>query len=151
MTLREVYPGLFLSGHTRGLTAEQSIKILAEAGISRVVCVAPRCDDDLRRQFPEADIINAYQHIPLSDGMNPNPDKIRKIAHELSDILRLGRKVLVHCNAGRNRASLVGAMVMREFGISSDEAILRIRATRPTALANPHFEAFLRSLDDQDH
>lgn len=143
MTLREVYPGLFVSGHTRGLAPARSQEILSAAGINQILCVAPRADTTLAELFD-----GSYVHSPLSDGKNIPSSHLKNMAEIAAAFLRGGGKLLVHCNAGRNRASLVATMVMREMGLTSDEAIRRIRATRDTALANPHFESYLRSLDD---
>lgn len=53
--------------------------------------------------------------------------------------------VLVHCQAGLNRSSLVAARALMLAGASADEAIRQIREARsPACLCNPLFEDFLR-------
>lgn len=148
MTLREVYPGLFLSGHTRGLLPAASQQLLDAKDIKRIVCVAPRLDAALALVFSDQGGTYRYDHVPLSDGKTLPVAKLQQLSADIAASLRAGQRTLVHCNAGRNRASLVGVLVMREFGVSSNDAIAHIRATRVTALANSHFELFLRSLDD---
>lgn len=60
-----------------------------------------------------------------------------------------GGGVLVHCFRGKSRSATICAMyMMRELGMSYDEAIATIRAARPTAAPNSGFERALRRLDD---
>lgn len=57
------------------------------------------------------------------------------------------KTVLVHCQAGLNRSSLVvvGALILR--GMTPDEAIALVREKRsPYCLCNPEFERYLRGL-----
>jgi predicted protein tyrosine phosphatase len=55
--------------------------------------------------------------------------------------------VLVHCQAGLNRSSLVAARALMLRGRSADEAIALIRQQRsPACLCNTAFEDYLRSL-----
>jgi protein-tyrosine phosphatase len=52
--------------------------------------------------------------------------------------------VLVHCQAGLNRSSLVAARALVLEGMPPADAIARIRATRsPACLCNPAFERWL--------
>jgi hypothetical protein len=63
--------------------------------------------------------------------------------------LRAGKKVLVHCQAGLNRSSLVVASVlMQHYDMSAREAIDLIRSQRsPVCLCNEDFEKYLLKLD----
>jgi protein-tyrosine phosphatase len=54
--------------------------------------------------------------------------------------------VLVHCQAGLNRSSLVVAMALMLEGSTADAAIALIRSKRsPACLCNPMFEQWLRA------
>lgn len=57
-----------------------------------------------------------------------------------------GRKVLVHCNEGINRASLVTGEILHFKGIKGKKIIDYIRQKRPGALTNPYFEKYLARL-----
>lgn len=58
-----------------------------------------------------------------------------------------GRQVLVHCQAGLNRSSVVVARALMMEGMSADEAINLLRDKRsPACLCNQGFEDWLRSL-----
>jgi protein-tyrosine phosphatase len=52
--------------------------------------------------------------------------------------LRAGRRVLVHCLAGRDRTGLVlCASLMDLEGVDPRDALARVRAARPDALTGP--------------
>ena len=55
-----------------------------------------------------------------------------------------GRRVLVRCQAGINRSSLVAVLVLLRDGWTVDDAIAQVRAKRNQyALSNKHFEKYL--------
>lgn len=59
-----------------------------------------------------------------------------------------GKRVLVRCQAGINRSSLVAALILIRDGLSARDAIDLIRAKRAQAcLKNSHFETWLLGLD----
>lgn len=65
----------------------------------------------------------------------------------VSDALAMGLNVLVHCQAGLNRSSLVvGEYLKTREDMSGPEAVALIREKRSDAcLCNPDFEAFVRA------
>lgn len=71
------------------------------------------------------------------------------LADKVATDVRNGKRVLVRCQAGLNRSSLiVGLVLMREYGLSADEAIVWIRENRsPYALFNESFVAYLREVE----
>lgn len=57
------------------------------------------------------------------------------------------KTVLVHCQAGLNRSSLITVRALMLEGMTADEAISLVRAQRSQyCLCNPHFEQYLRGL-----
>lgn len=140
MTPRELYPNLYVSGHTRGLLPHQSLQILKAHQITRIVCVAPRADHDLAQVFRA--LGHRYDHIPLSDGKHIDVPTVRQLGKDLALDL-VTRRSLVHCNAGRNRSPFIVALAAIYSGIPPQEIINQIRRVRATALANPHFVDFL--------
>ncbi len=71
-----------------------------------------------------------------------------KIAH--SD-WREGQKVLVRCQAGINRSSLVAALVLIRDGMKAEEAIALLREKRAGGvLRNSYFEEWLLAIDPKD-
>lgn len=86
-------------------------------------------------------------------------DAYGKVDHEqLEDLsdwvinqLKQGHKVLVHCQAGLNRSSLVaGRVLMKMFNFSGQEAIAKIRSQRSeVCLCNKDFESYLLWVDSE--
>jgi hypothetical protein len=107
-------------------------------------------------------IVNLYGrgHVPLQPGMLfmlwlvydgpelPSIDALHDMADYLTRLIASGKKVLIHCQAGLNRSSLLAALVlMRVQGLNGPQAMARIRERRsPDALCNTTFAAFLESL-----
>jgi protein-tyrosine phosphatase len=83
---------------------------------------------------------------PIEDGQIPDTNALWAIARYVADVLDRSQRsrVLVHCSAGRNRAALLGTLVvMLSRNVSGAEAIRRVRYKRPGALDNPRFERWL--------
>jgi protein-tyrosine phosphatase len=60
----------------------------------------------------------------------------------LSAELEAGRRVLVHCFAGRDRTGMLLALFLaRRDGLPADQAIARVREVRPEAISAPGWEA----------
>lgn len=81
-------------------------------------------------------------------GFSKNEKQLAVLAARRVDALR--RDVLVACREGRNRACLVGVLVLQLRGLEADDAIARVKERRSAALGgavltNDYFEAFARS------
>lgn len=86
-------------------------------------------------------------YIRMYDDRNASLDQIEDIAKQVYDWKKKGN-VLVHCQAGLNRSSLVVARVLMMDGMTADEAINHLRESRsPACLCNPGFEQYLRSIN----
>lgn len=90
-----------------------------------------------------------YINWPIKDGAVLPDLKILKSVAELGYNLACKNKlkVLVHCNEGVNRASLLNGEILRIKGIKGREIVEYIRSKRPGALTNPYFENYLRNLN----
>lgn len=88
-----------------------------------------------------------YLHHPLRDGSMEGLDRPGLFAtvRFMIDMLRTGRRVLVHCDLGQNRSGLVCGMAMVVCGaMDGVEATARLRqAGGPDVLGNRGFERFL--------
>lgn len=70
----------------------------------------------------------------------------------VADGIREGRKVLVRCQAGLNRSSLVAGIALVILGFSGADAVQLIRARRsPWALCNEQYAQFLFSSGSNIH
>ena len=77
--------------------------------------------------------------------------EIEAIAEWVYAQWKAGDRVLIRCQAGMNRSSLVTALVLLKDGLSADEAIALIRKQRSEyCLSNRHFIEYLqkRGVDD---
>ena len=87
-----------------------------------------------------------WWHLPIPDGMPPQPDfeeKWTKAGEAIRDRLRLGFDVLLHCKGGLGRAGTIAARLLVELGARPDDAIRRVRAARPGAIENRFQEAYV--------
>jgi len=90
----------------------------------------------------------SYRCIPLSDNAPPRDGDIEHCLDALPeayDYVRAGldrqRGVLVHCSSGKDRTGLFMCyFLIRESGMSVDEAIAEVRRVRPIALSAEGWE-----------
>ena len=61
----------------------------------------------------------------------------------ISEQLRQGGAVVVHCRGGLGRAGMVAAMLLVMTGEDPRRAIERVRAVRPGAIETPAQEAYV--------
>lgn len=83
-----------------------------------------------------------YLHHRIPDGIR-TPDLRVPLALIDSTLPMEGSEILIFCNAGRNRSSLLSARVLIERGMPPAKAIEYIRSVRPNALANESFVQYL--------
>lgn len=83
--------------------------------------------------------------VRMKDGLGEDMSRITALAGWVN-ACRADGPVLVSCQAGLNRSSLVTATALMLEGMTADEAIALIREKRsPACLCNPAFEAWLRA------
>lgn len=78
------------------------------------------------------------------DERPPGLGALRAMVREVADAVGGGAPgapdhVYVVCQHGMNRSGLVAGLLLREFGVSGDEAVERICRARPGALSNQVF------------
>ena len=89
-----------------------------------------------------------YINFPIIDGGDlPDKDILESVA-ALGYLLayRKKMKVLVHCNEGINRASLLVGSILHLKGMKGGKIVDYIRSKRPGALSNPNFVKYLAGL-----
>jgi protein tyrosine phosphatase len=85
-------------------------------------------------------------YVTMYDSLEQSFEQVEVLA-ALVNQFRLQGPVLVHCQAGLNRSSLIVARSLMLQGMSADEAISKLRTSRsPACLCNPTFEDYLHSL-----
>lgn len=85
---------------------------------------------------------------PDLDGDVPALPRLRSLAAELTHEIRNGAsadvdRLYVMCQHGMNRSGLMAGLILRELGLSGEEALTRIVAARPGSLSNQAFRAII--------
>ncbi len=83
--------------------------------------------------------------VKMYDSVDQSFEQVDELAKLVYDKRAEGKNVLVHCQAGLNRSSLIAARSLMLIGVKADTAIGQIRDARSEAcLCNPSFENWLR-------
>jgi hypothetical protein len=131
-------PGLFQSG-APGTALGPSWASVDDAGISLLVSLIGPASD--------LDRIDGRLTItwPIEDTDTlPDMRIAIEIAHFIAGEIRHGKHVLVSCQRGLNRASLITALVLADLHhCTHAEAAAHIRSVRPGALSNVVFSRYL--------
>ncbi len=124
----QVTPRLWMGGAP---TYRRDYDALLADGITAVLDVRAERIADLA--FYDAHGISHRRfHVP--DVGVPNEDVLTEAVHWIDAQLAAGRTVLVHCAKGRGRsATVLAAYLMREKGVSFDEASELLRSKRSLA------------------
>lgn len=137
----EILPGQLLqSSKWHGRSRQAKWDAFGHYRLTQIYALAPtKADPDLS-EWPDR-----YTHRPIPDGLLKVD--LLPVSAELAQHIWDGGTVLTMCNAGRNRSGLLSALIVRELsGLPGWAAMEAVRHHRPNAIANPHFEEFLRSL-----
>ena len=110
---------------------------LSNMGVTVLVSlleVSEACDVGLQAEqhYCEKNGIR-FVHYPIPDrGVPSNKITFEKLVVALSEFLRQGNGVVIHCRAGIGRSGLLAACVLvrREKGVSVEKAIERISTAR---------------------
>jgi protein-tyrosine phosphatase len=128
----EIAPNLWQGGCEEGL--------VLPAFIDHVVSLYPWEKYAVNHELKSELYLRAY------DSTEQGLDFVPPLAVWVNACRRTG-PVLVHCQAGLNRSSLVTAFALMLNGKSAGEAISQVREKRsPACLCNPAFEEWLRQV-----
>lgn len=147
-TFYDLYDGLVLQrGHLERLSKERIVEAFEKYNIQIVIGLAKEESLTLRSLHEDGFIDYFHHKIPDNCLSDADAEWLLDTASDLAPDVSGGVSVLSYCNAGRNRSGLMNALLLREIlEISGEEAMEIVRRERPNAIANPHFEDFLRSL-----
>jgi hypothetical protein len=91
----------------------------------------------------------AFPDGPLEPWTIPQIEAVAEWVHQQ---WKAGDRVLIRCQAGMNRSSLVTALVLMREGMSADAAIEVIRKQRSVdCLSNQHFVEYLQNRETNDN
>lgn len=129
--ISEIVPGLWQGGCRDGL-------VLPDA-INHVVSLYP-----WEQYETYGETCRSMTQVYMYDSTRQDPGMVDGIAQWVNTLRKDGT-VLVHCQAGLNRSSLIVARALILEGMEADAAIALIRKQRSSAcLCNPAFESWLR-------
>lgn len=83
-------------------------------------------------------------HIPVPGSCAPTQEQLEAGVQAISDALKEGERVAVHCGAGLGRAGTLLAAYLVGEGCSADEAMARVRAARPGSIETVEQEQAVR-------
>lgn len=131
---------LYQSGHLEGLWSECAVR---NAEIKGIVDLEGSLDKSSIRKD-----LDWYVYWHISDGpiANIDKDKLWDVARQIQEKTLQGMKVLVHCQGGVNRSSLVNGCVINLRGWIGRTIVTKIRRGRPGALTNYEFREYLENL-----
>lgn len=107
-------------------------------------CCKTHFDEKLKNEGIEADIsleeeridapfgVEFYLWIPVKNHMPPAPDQLEFGVSTLEELVKMGKKIYVHCKNGHGRAPTMMAAYLIKRGKSVEEAVDFIKARRPT-------------------
>jgi atypical dual specificity phosphatase len=113
------------------LPGEAHVAELKAAGIGAVINTCSETCGPVK-QYENAGI--EQLHLPTVDFTPPKIEDVRKAVDFIHQQIRHGRKVYVHCKAGRGRSATVVLCYLISKGMSPDHAQALILAKRPHVL-----------------
>jgi len=145
--MHEIRPNLWL-GSQRSARDEQ---LLAARGVTHVLSVGDYnlgARQRIRLPASEADPLERLI-LTLPDDSSSRLDRhFTACSSFISEGLKLGGSVLVHCHAGQSRSpTLVAAHLMHELGCTAARAVEMVQQRRPAAQPNAGFLSQLLSLE----
>ena len=87
------------------------------------------------------------QEVKMYDSLDQATDQVEDLSSDCAQLVRDGKTVLIHCQAGLNRSGLLTAATLVKLGFTPANAIARLRAGRsPLVLCNESFENWIAGL-----
>lgn len=121
----EVHPGLYVGGHALADVDGWTLPVVVRDEFDVVLSLYAQDGHG-----PDDDVEHHYHRMADADLLGNDAVQVARLAQLAAARVQEGKTVLVRCQAGLNRSSLVAALTMVELGLSPQDAIDRIRAGR---------------------
>jgi ADP-ribosyl-[dinitrogen reductase] hydrolase len=122
---------------------DDDIESIVQWGASRVVTLMEKGElvsfgvGDLGTRIRERLGNHGWHHLPIIDGSVPSAkaeELWEPIADDLHSCLGAGKRICIHCLGGLGRTGVIACRMLVELGFSPDEALGRVRQSRPGAV-----------------
>lgn len=116
------------------------------AGFDKLMLCAEEFQPDAS-SYPGVHVL----HVPISSNISTQREAQVAVqaGRAVAGWVRRGKKVLVTCGMGLNRSALIATVALMTRGMTSSEAVEKVRAARgKLALHNPQYVSLLRRLED---
>jgi len=122
--------------------AAYNLEELKSSKISHILCLASK----VKLKFPDK---FCYCRVNMLDSPDTNLSKhLLECFKHIEEARNVGGKILIHCFQGKSRSVAVCCAYLISFhGFSLNDALQLIRSTRPTAMPNAGFMAYLKSME----
>ena len=117
----------------------QDLADLKEAGIRAIVSLTEIALDELL--LVQSGM--TYLRVPIPDFHPPTLSDIKQVVSFTKSSLATGRAVVIHCTAGLGRTGTMLACWLVSQGMSSGNAIFRVRSLRPGSIETSEQEQII--------
>lgn len=130
------------------------LDLIAAWGAAAVVTLIPQSELEALQVEHLGDAVESRQllwlHLPIGDVSVPDA----KFEHawlygglRLRQLLRVGKRILIHCRGGLGRTGMIAARLLVELGMPAKEAMGQVRRARPGAIQTPAQERYVYAAD----
>lgn len=118
----------------RGRSLADDLSSLSDQGVKSIVCMVPRSElehygvPELLEAYHQAGFVTHY--LPVVDQKVCSLNQLREAVQWMVEQRRLGRPVMAHCVGGLGRSGFLVAAFLVEQGLTSKQALERVRAVR---------------------
>ncbi len=118
-----------------------ALAALGEQGVSVLLNLHPRPHDPAR--LARHGLVEI--HLPVADFAPPTPEQLAQGIAAVDEAVASGRRVAVHCGGGLGRTGTLLACWLIHQGLGAEEAITRVRASRPGSIETARQAAAVRA------
>ncbi len=119
----------------------EDLEFLKDKGIDAIVSLT---ESPLRQSLIE-EFGFEYHHIPVADFAAPSQEQVDEFVRLLGAAREAGKRVVVHCLAGRGRTGTMIGCYLVSLGRTASAAIKEVRRLRPGSIETRTQEAAIRA------